>query len=256
MAQKVLANFQEQINSAIFNRMHWKRAERGAYCGFNVFSPDAGQLTFDLGHTGFTAVDDDGEYTDPLGIVVTKQGIIIQEDADITGLTCLTNGSNGSDRYDAVVVNHTKVNTPGGAAATYSIKKGANSYPYENLVVGLTEDEILIGWVVVPANATDLDAASYYPVRACGIANSVNNSTFSAGGGGVSTLDVVDSAATPGSHIIVTDLRTNVTDYSIPKVTYQTSPFVGFKLEWGTGAATSGSFRYTIIYKRDYFNHI
>lgn len=160
MAQKELFNWQDGLNSFDFNQAFLGVFTPGRYTGFDAMN--ASGLNFTINHlgTGIVQTDINKNLTNPIGTIVTKQGMIIQEDAAITGLSCATNSTNTSIRNDLLVLNHFKVNTPGGTPATYIIVKGpTGSIALPSLP--LPNQQVIIAVISIPANATTLSGATY-----------------------------------------------------------------------------------------------
>ncbi len=168
MSQKIYHNYQDAMTSDDFNYAVLGLMPPGRYCGFDTISSSG--LNFSILHTttGQVVTKFDGSASNQKGILLTKQGMVVQEDATLTGLVCISNSGLGN-RIDAVVMVHAKVNTPGGAAATYKVIQGTPTMGVPALDSPNTE--ILIGTISIPANATDLSAAVYAPTQIPNIGN-------------------------------------------------------------------------------------
>lgn len=162
MSQTRSLNYNRGVTSFDENKRFAAILPTGRYRGFDTFN-DTAALTFELQHTaidGFKYVDESEAYGNYSGVYKTPQGVIISEDAAITGLVCGTNAANAFERIDIVVATHEWNNTPGGDAATYSVIQGANGGP---VIPAMTnpEKQTIIGYVYIPASASTLAAATW-----------------------------------------------------------------------------------------------
>lgn len=153
MAQTRFIKFRDPINSFEANEKYAGIIEPGVYRGFDRIVGVTG-LDFSLTHedTGekFTIKAGNAQ-TDPRGIWVTKQGLVIKEDAPIP-LT-ITPNPNDFERWDLLVGDHTydELN-PGGIPASYEIIVGTVAQTEPALDSPLTQ--VILGRIRVPANAT------------------------------------------------------------------------------------------------------
>jgi hypothetical protein len=156
MAQRRLYEYKEDDLTRLLDSWLSGIIEPGRYRGFD-FLPTA-NMTLTLGHdqTGFQS----SQFTNPvvigpkLGICMTRQGVVVQED-DIVTVPVNTTGS--QPRVDLVVLTHEYVTAPGGAAAVYSVVQGtAGPNP---LPPGLPQPEkqIVVGQLFLPAGTTALN---------------------------------------------------------------------------------------------------
>jgi len=160
MAQSIYYNYKAGLNSNDFNKVLLGVHEPGRYRGFDTLTPTT--LSFTLSHsvTGIVQTRENLTQTNPTGILVTKQGFVIQEDATITGLACLTNGANAFQRIDLVICEHEDVNVIGGQAAVYSVIKGADGGPVVPALPN-PEKQIIVGQILIPASAATLASATW-----------------------------------------------------------------------------------------------
>lgn len=129
MAQERFHNYEAGIISFSENRRLSGILSPGRYYGFDTFV-STGTLTFKLQHlSGYVRTDIDGLAEAAAGIFVTPQGTVVTEDAEVTGFTVVTNVANAFERIDAVIAEHSHVESGGGAAATYSVIQGATGGP-------------------------------------------------------------------------------------------------------------------------------
>lgn len=164
MAQKRFFNFKHSLQSNEFNFWLLGILAPGRYVGFDAFANVSG-LNFDLVHTttGIEQTLEDLTQTDPTGVVLSKSGCVVQEDAAIS-LSCTTNAANGSIRTDVVVMTYEDVNVIGGQAATYSVIRGTDGTSAEPALTN-PETQVKIGTITIPANAANLSGATYSPAQ-------------------------------------------------------------------------------------------
>ncbi len=162
MSQKVFQNFKFALDSNNFNNWFLGVLEPGRYRGFDSITTST--LSFTVIHTGtgIKQTKEDLTQTNETGILITKQGMVIQEDAAITSLTCVTN-SGLSARVDLVVCTHEDVNTIGGQAATYSVIQGAPGGAIPSLPN--PTKQTIVGSIAIPTNCTNLNTATYTPAQ-------------------------------------------------------------------------------------------
>lgn len=124
MTQTRFHNYKRPLVSSAENQRFAGIIPPGRYKGFDTMV-DTGGLTFNITHAGdnFKRVTNDASpiLSAALGIAVTRQGTVIQEDAAIS-LSIDTN-TGGSARKDIVILTHQFTATTGGTAATYAIIK-------------------------------------------------------------------------------------------------------------------------------------
>lgn len=157
-------NYKAALNSNDFNRALLGVLQPGRYRGYdNIFTP--GGMDFELTHTltGIKQTLENLSQTNEKGIIVTKQGFVIQ-DQQQPALTCDTNGANNFQRIDVVVCTHQDVNVIGGQDATYEVIRGDDGGPVEPPLPNPTY-QVKIGIINIPASATDLSTSTYTPAR-------------------------------------------------------------------------------------------
>lgn len=156
------------VDSYLLARMHQAIVAFGRFQGFDTLTNISG-LNFDLSHAGGAFKNyarDTYNPTNNLGIWKTRQGVVVGEDAAIS-LTAVTNGANAFERIDAVVGQHQYSDTvTGGDAATYAVVQGANGGP---VAPAIATNQVLLGYLYIPASAANLTAASYTPARVRGL---------------------------------------------------------------------------------------
>lgn len=150
MAQKRFIEYQDPISSFAANEKYAGIIPPSVYNGFDTIQGISG-LTFQLNHlaTGEVFTNENGTTSNPRGIWVTKQGVVIKEDEPIA-LSLLANPNN-YERWDVLVGEHTYDSvSPGGIPANYVIIPGGNkTEPTINDAY-----QVVLGRIYVPANAT------------------------------------------------------------------------------------------------------
>lgn len=178
MAQKSYWNFKDTLLSNSMNNVLLGLLEPGRYRGFDSMNVSGLNLTLTHTITGIKQTLENLTQTTETAIVYTKQGYVIQEDAAISGLSCLTNASNAFIRTDLVIQTHQDVNTIGGSPATYSIITGPNGSPTPPALPNPTY-QVIIGYISIPASAANLTGATYTPAKTPLLGNQVfNDSNF------------------------------------------------------------------------------
>lgn len=141
------------------------------YRGFD-FSPTADwNLTLNHETTGFLRVKGDQTYSDKTGVILSNQGVVIQEDEavvlPITPVSTLP-------RIDLVICTHEYTDSiEGGYPATYSVVEGTpNASPVAPTVPDAKTD-VIIGTLYLPASATNLTTTGvvFTPVVVPNLAN-------------------------------------------------------------------------------------
>lgn len=144
----------------------------GRYAGFDTMSNISG-LSCEINHTqtGIQKTKLDLTQTPLTGVFVTPQGVVINEDAPIN-VVFDTNSGNAQARVDLIIYSHSHITTPGGANALVSVVKGPiSSFTLPALPNPATQ--IIMGIMVIPANATNLSGAKYLPSTVPGIKNRI-----------------------------------------------------------------------------------
>lgn len=158
------------VDSYILDRMNQGLIHWGRYQGFDTLTGVSG-LNFGLAHDGSAHKNyarDTYAATNNLGIWRTRQGLTITEDGTVSGLTCGTNAANAFERIDAVVGIHQYSDTiTGGVAATYSIIAGATGGPVKP--GPSSTDQVILGYIHIPASAANLSAATWEPADVLGL---------------------------------------------------------------------------------------
>lgn len=159
MAQTRFLEYKQIVDSFKANIKYLGILEPGRYRGFDTLIP-TGPLTFQLSHilTGITQANINLNLPTPkVGVIITKQGVIIQEDTDVpvVALSIDHNIGNAAKRSDLVVLEYEYIESVGGSTAIYSIIKGQMGF---NNPPALTnpQTQIIIGILEIPAGADNL----------------------------------------------------------------------------------------------------
>lgn len=157
MAQERFWNWRD--DDLTFRLNHWLLGihESGLYRGFDAnLSPG---LILELNHnvTGYKKISETKNESSDIGIYITPQGIVINEDESITLPIDLNNTS--TDRYDLIVATHEYSRIEGGLSASYVVIKGdtAGNIP----IVADSSTDIVLGILRMPANTSSLASAEY-----------------------------------------------------------------------------------------------
>jgi hypothetical protein len=111
MSQTRNHEYKAPLISDVENRRHLGQYFPGVYCGFDrIIYPGTGP-DFTLGHTvsGVITTKQDNTLNTAAGVICTKHGTIISEDAALGPFTLGSNSGNGSDRYDLIYMQHNRV---------------------------------------------------------------------------------------------------------------------------------------------------
>lgn len=133
MAQMQFTNYQDDILSFDLRQAMLGILNPGRYCGYDTFSPDTeggGVISITIRHTA-TGIRKSSKANPPVaglqnGVVMTPQGLIIQDDNGAIPITIDDGSGNGGlTRYDVIYLSHIYLDgVPGDNPATYHIVKG------------------------------------------------------------------------------------------------------------------------------------
>lgn len=163
MAQKLFHTYKAGLQSNDFCNWLLGVLEPGRYRGYDNLVHSGG-TTFSLNHgtTGIIQTLENLSLSNATGIVFTKQGVVIQESEEITGLSIASNAANAFERIDVVYLDHQDVNIIGGQAATYSVVQGANGGPVIPSLPNANR-QIVLGYITIAASAANLTGSTYTP---------------------------------------------------------------------------------------------
>lgn len=157
MAQRRFWNYLDDDLTVDLTRWITGLMPSGLYRGFD-WVPGAG-LNLVLNHesTGYKYVDKDQNETSFLGIVITRQGVIVQDDSEIT--IPISENISGNPRIDLIILSHEYEEFEGGSDALYSVIEGTpGANPVEPSVPDNKKD-VVIGALYLPNGTTSLDGA-------------------------------------------------------------------------------------------------
>lgn len=163
MAQIRFHNYQRPLVSFDENMRALGFVGPGRVCGFDTMSIVGGN-TLAIAHTatGVKPTLLDGTGGTLRGVVQSRQGNFIQEDAAIN-INVDFNVANANDRIDLLIMQHSFIDSVGGAAAVYSIIKGVLTGAEEPALSDpLTQ--VLIGKFLIKAAAANHVNTVYEPV--------------------------------------------------------------------------------------------
>lgn len=130
----------------------------GLYRGFDADLKSG--LTLNLVHDkdGLLEVDSELELSDRTGIIITKQGVTIRENA-VINVSIPTNAGSADPRIDLIILEHQYQEVEGGTQAIYGVIPGI---PEPNPVAGnLTNPnkQVVIGELYLPGGCASLDTS-------------------------------------------------------------------------------------------------
>lgn len=161
MSQQRLRDYKEEILSFDHNIFNLGMHNPGRYCGFDTIVR-VSALAFSVNHsaTGVQYKNQINDTIGPVGVLLTPQGVIVMEDAAITGLTIETNAGNSVKRFDLIVCDHDFAVTPGGTAATYQVIKGPVGTPILPILTDPLK-QVAVGVIELPPVAEDIADCIY-----------------------------------------------------------------------------------------------
>lgn len=174
MSQVRFIKFKDPVNSLPLNEKWVGIIPSTVYCGFDNIIDGSG-LTFKLNHeiTGEVFTNQNLVVTPKRGVWVTRQGVVIKEDAPIPVALDSNNGNN-SIRYDLLIGRHNHdVIYPGGIAASYEIVKGGSNNPIQPAIPN-PETGTLIGVFEIQPNAQSFNNVKFIRARVPGLGNKQN----------------------------------------------------------------------------------
>jgi hypothetical protein len=126
--------------------------EPGRYRGFDAIA-GINPTSLTLSHSNSKALKStkvDGTASNNIGVWLTKQGIVVLEDASLTiAASTFDNTAMANKRIFAIYGEHLHANSIGGSAATYGVKAGDTSGNYPTLDFPLKQ--VLLLYVIIPA---------------------------------------------------------------------------------------------------------
>lgn len=166
MAQFIFFNWQDDDSTKDLNSRLLGINDAGRYRGFDVDLATPGGLTLRLQHaiTGFpvTLFDDPTFTIEVRGVLLSKQGVIIHENAPID--IPINAGDATHARIDLIVAEHIYENVQDGSECIYYVIQGTPSAnPVAPVVPAPLQIKLVLGQLYVPANMAALtDAGVVY----------------------------------------------------------------------------------------------
>lgn len=157
MAQRRYFNWEDNDSTNWLNRADMGVFGYGVYRGYDAVLAAGLTLVLDHSTSGYEEVDGSLNHLTNLGLLRTKQGTRIIEDAALP--VAIAANPNGDPRIDLIVCEHTYVQVTGGAVAIYKAIQGT---PAANPVApALTqwEKQTIIGSLYCPAGMASLTDA-------------------------------------------------------------------------------------------------
>lgn len=166
-------DWKDPDSSNDINRKYLGVIPPGVYRGFDSIATSTGttlRLTHDV--TGYKDTELDGTESGYKGLVITKQGVTVIEDTDVTVSLTLNNDVN--PRIDLVVLEHTYVETAGGISAIYTVLQGTPAVSPITPTLTDPARQIVIGSLTWPGNAVSILDAVWGRERSPTFAQSVD----------------------------------------------------------------------------------
>jgi hypothetical protein len=158
MAQFIYWNWKDDDSTANLNYRSLGINDPGVYRGFEWLDPTdpshpGGMTARLIQDNGFQVVKID-QSTEMRGVILTKQGVHIHENANID--IPITNGDATHPRIDLIVQQHEYVLAPGASIAFYIVIPGTPAASPVAPALTVPNKQTIIGQLYVPANTTDL----------------------------------------------------------------------------------------------------
>ncbi len=157
MAQKRAFEFKADDSTFDFNQRVLDLLKPGLYHGFDAVLAAGLNLSLTMVNSGNTFIDENEVESDPKGMYITKQGVIVREDAAIT--LPVSVGDPINPRIDLVVAEHLYTAVEGGQPAIYLIIKGTPSATPVAPALTNSKRQTILGQLYVPANMASLNEA-------------------------------------------------------------------------------------------------
>lgn len=157
MTQKRFWNWKDDDSTEALSR--WMRGiiPYGVIYGFDGDMTTPG-MNLTLKHTlsGMEQVNDALTLEQNIGVLLTKQGVMVQEDADI--VLPIGTETTGEDRIDLIICEHDYQQVIGGTVAIYSVIQGTPAPSPVAPALTAPNKQVIVGTLYVPAGTTDLTA--------------------------------------------------------------------------------------------------
>lgn len=164
MSQYRLHNYGRPLVSFDENLRLMGAISFGRLCGFDAATYAGFKATITHAISGMKWVQQDGTAGAVRGVALSVNGTFIMEDEGID-VNVDYNVGNVKERIDTLVMNHSFLPSAGGAAAYYSVLKGAdnNGLPSRGPAVSQPLLQVPIGRFIIPAGAADHTGTKYEP---------------------------------------------------------------------------------------------
>ncbi len=129
--------------------------EPGLYRGFDFNATHSMVLNLIQTLSGFKKVKVDSTETNPMGIFITRQGVVITEDDTVTVNVAIN--TSGQPRIDTVYYTHNYSEVTGGTLATLAIRQGLPSATPVAPPLFFPNVQTKIGELYLPNGTTHLD---------------------------------------------------------------------------------------------------
>jgi len=176
MSQRYL-EFLHDDDTASLNRWLLGLIQPGVYRGF--LAGEGTGTSSDISQAnGIVQTLRDGMVTAPTGVIMTRQGIVVQETATVT--VPHTIASISLDRYDVIFLQHlTPDGIAGGAEVTYGVKEGIASSSPDIPSLDSPNVQIALCVVLIPAGVTMSSDYTYTNVRVPNLADKQEQESYS-----------------------------------------------------------------------------
>lgn len=160
MAQHRFAQWLDDDLTQLMNRKDIGLIEPGVYRGFGVSALAAG-LDLVLEHGSGQNGSNESSYANPpvavtnTGVIFSKQGVVIKETSSITLPIATNAGLN--NRIDTIACKSKYLEIPGGEPAEYVVYTGTPLLNPSPAALSFPAQEVIIGYLYMPADATSLD---------------------------------------------------------------------------------------------------
>jgi len=144
-------NYKEDDSTFLLNNKFAGIIPAGIYAGFDV--EEFSGMTLNLIQDNGIIKLDINRNESVVGVAVSKQGVVITENSDIS--ITLTNGAVGN-RWDLIVMNHKFIDTVGGEAATYTVIEGVPNSKVPTIPTVTSNTQVILYTVYIPSGAVDL----------------------------------------------------------------------------------------------------
>lgn len=159
MAQFVFLNWQDDDSTKNLNHRGLGVLVPGVYKGYdvNLNVPGGTVLRLSMADGADFTLYDEVHTVEKRGVILTKQGVNIQENEDID--LVFTPNTSSHPRIDLVILEHEYVDVQDGSQGIYSIELGTPSSTPVAPTLAEAEIKIVIGELYVPAGALTVNSA-------------------------------------------------------------------------------------------------